>query len=179
MDLRLWLVSAVESVPHIRCCVKAELVIVTEEGERKFSTSFAPNSIKTVRKKDGEPQAEEPSAAPKPGATRREGEVVESSTEPGGTRRRVRGGKPSRARRSRARLDKYLAQKEEQRKLNQALLERQQETPSVEPMQDQSISDLDAGVTSALGLEGVAVEDGLGPCWRASSLEPRRRGRVT
>ena len=119
MDLRLWLVNAVESVPHIRCCVKAELVIVTEEGERKFTTSFAPNSIKTVRQKEGEHQAGESSAAPEPGATRREAveKGVLSSTEPGGTRRRVRGGKPSRARRSRARLDKYLAQKEEQRKL--------------------------------------------------------------
>ena len=33
MDLRLWLVSTAESVPHIRCCVKAELMIVTEEND--------------------------------------------------------------------------------------------------------------------------------------------------
>ena len=79
MDLRLWLVSAVKSVPHIRCCVKAELMIVTEEGERKFTTSFAPNSIKTVRQNEGEPQAGESSAAPKPGATRRE--AVEKGVE--------------------------------------------------------------------------------------------------
>ncbi len=37
MDLRLWLKTVVDSVGYSRNCVKANIELVTEDGERKFT----------------------------------------------------------------------------------------------------------------------------------------------